>query len=131
MTTRVMTFVLPLPVNLANSRMHWRVKLNAKQAFYAECDRRQAAGLLPAPPKSPWQRCVAKVTLYLGAEMDNDNAAARTKFCWDWLKTRGYIVDDKRKNVEQLGYPEQRIKRGQDYRIEIVLSHLSALEKSA
>jgi hypothetical protein len=126
-----LTFVFPLPVNLANARMHWRTKLEAKKRFYAECDAKQASSLLPVPPSAPWTHCIAKAVMYLGAEMDDDNSAHRLKWCWDWLKTRGYIVDDKRKHLTRVGYPEQRIKRGQQYRVEVTLTRLTVMEKQS
>ena len=130
--TRLLRFEFPMPANIANARMHWRVKLNAKNAFYAECDRRQLLNAIPAPRPTPFLVSTAKVTMHLGAEMDDDNAGHRCKWVWDWLKTRGYIVDDKKKNLKLAGYPEQRVKRNQNYRIEVILTELPYItERSA
>lgn len=129
MAARSLRFEFPMPPNIANERMHWRVKLNAKKAFYAASDLKQAAGSFPAPPPSPFRRATASVVMVLGAAMDEDNSAHRCKWVWDWLKTRGYIADDKKKVLHQAGYPQQRIKRGGPYRIEITLTELASLPK--
>lgn len=124
MTAPTMTFVFPMPANRANGSRSWKGDHFGKQRYYKQCDERQNAGLFPRPPATPMRRCAASVVMYLGSEMDNDNAAGRTKFCWDWLKTRGYIVDDSPKHVHQSEYPSQRIKRNQNYRVEITLTAL-------
>lgn len=128
--SKTLRFSLPMPINLANSRMHWRVKENHRQAFMAACDMKRIAGELPPPPDRPFPLVTAKVTLYLGSAMDDDNAANRCKWAWDWLKTRGYILDDKRANLKQLGFPDQKVKRDKNYRIEIAITPLNALPQA-
>jgi hypothetical protein len=125
MSAREMRFEFPMPVNLANARMHWRVKQNAKEAFYAACDLKQAAGSFPAPPRVPFPKATATVTMHLGAPMDDDNAAARLKWIWDWLKTRGYLADDKRKALHQRTYPTQKIRRGAAYYVAVTITELA------
>jgi hypothetical protein len=122
-----------MPPNLTNGRMHWRTLHRKRTEFYAACDAKQLTGELPPPPTIPFLRATASVTMYLGSEMDDENCAARTKWCFDWLKTRGYILDDRRKNLYRSGFPVQRIKRDKNYRVEVSLTELAALprEKSA
>ncbi len=63
--------------------------------------------------------------MYLGGAMDDDNAMARHKPLLDWLKTRGYIADDRKKNIVWEGLPEQIVKRDGNYRIELTITPLS------
>ena len=115
------TLVLPLPPNMANGRFHWRTKDRLRKVYCAEADRRQAAGLLPKPPAKPLERVTLDVVMHLASRMDHDNAAARCKFAVDWLKTRGYIVDDSPKHLSWVSFPEQRVKRDGNYRLELTL----------
>ena len=48
----------------------------------------------------------------------------------DWLKTRGYIVDDKRKHV-RCEVPEQIIQRGLYYRVRITLTPATPLAEAS
>lgn len=119
-----MKLVFPMPPNLTNRRSgasHWAVRGKEKKNYLAQCDERQNAGLLPAPPKRPFLSATLSSVMHLGAAMDEDNALARHKWALDWLKTRGYIVDDRRKCVRWSGFPDQVIKRDGNYRIEITL----------
>lgn len=118
-------FSLPLPPNLANSRMHWAVKHLKRTAYFEACDALQLTGDVPPPPPTPIAKAVIQETLYVGSEMDDDNAAARTKWAVDWLKTRGYIADDKRANLLRKGYPDQRV-RLKPYRLELALTPIAA-----
>lgn len=106
-----MTFEMPLPPNFSNSRMHWRAKHRAKLAYWKQVDERQNCGLIPAPPKAPFQKVAATATLYLWSHMDEDGAMARLKWPQDWLVTRGYLADDRRGNIKWAGLPEQHIDR--------------------
>lgn len=125
--TPPLTFVFPLPENLANARMHWAVKNLKRRDFFDSCDARQNAGLLPPPPKQPFQKVVVvNECLYLAGHMDDDNAAHRVKWIWDWLKTRGYIADDRKKNIVRMEYPKQRVKRDNNYRVELTIQELKA-----
>lgn len=114
-----MKITVPMPPNLANARMHWRVKYNAKVAYQAVLDHYQAAKRIPAPPRRPMSPATLASTLYLWAHMDDDNALARVKWAADWLKTRGYIVDDKRPHC-RFTIPEQFIDRA-DQRLVLTL----------
>ena len=110
--TDPLVFAFPLPPNLANSRMHWRVKHNAKVKYWGLCDERQMLKLLPKPPKTPWEHVTVESHMFLGGAMDDDNAMARHKWVFDWLVTRGYLADDKRNVVKWLGLPTQTMSRG-------------------
>lgn len=120
-----LVFRFPMPANLTNAasgRSHWRVKHGEKQKFYSVCDLMQKAGLLPPAPEQPFSKVVLSSVMYLGAHMDDDNALARHKSVLDWLKTRGYLVEDRKKNIRWAGLPEQVVKRKQQYAIEITLT---------
>lgn len=104
------TLELPLPVNLANARMHWRVKDRERKAYRATLDLLLAAKRLPSPPVAPLSPIVIRPALYVWSQMDDDNALARVKWAADWLKTHGYIVDDKRPHC-RFTIPEQVIDR--------------------
>lgn len=106
-----MTFTLPLPPNIANARMHWRVKNIERKAYMQACDALQAAGRVPAPPRQPFVRSWIEASITNAALSDDDNAMARLKWPVDWLKTRGYIVDDSRKHLTWRGLPDQHITR--------------------
>jgi hypothetical protein len=117
-----LTLTLPLPPNLANARMHWRVKERERKSYRQLCDFRLFAKQVPVPNVFPWPRVTVSATLYLWAQMDDDNALARIKWAADWLKTRGYIVDDKRPHC-RFTIPEQVIDRA-DQRLVLTLTPL-------
>lgn len=122
-----LTLKLPLPPNIANKRMHWRVKYNKQQEYYAACDHRQRVGLIPPPPERPFSRARIHVVLELARMMDTGNAMHRAeKWPCDWLKTRGYIVDDSPTHLEWSGFPEQSVKRRPHYHVLITLTPIAA-----
>jgi hypothetical protein len=57
--------------------------------------------------------------------MDDGNAMNRHKWIEDWLTTRGYIVDDRKKNLEWEGFPEQIVKRDGNYSITLTLTPIN------
>src|SRR5690242_5225455 len=121
--------VVPMPANLANrdsGRSHWRVRHTEKRRYWAMLDERQRCGLIPPPPATAFSRVRLSSVMYLGGAMDEDNAMHRHKPVLDWLKTRGYIVDDRKRVLTWAGFPEQIVKRGQEYRIEITLTPIPA-----
>ena len=90
-----MKFVLPLPLNLANSRIFWAKKHKLKLAYWLVLDDLQMVGKVPPPPQEPWQKAVLSHHWYLhGRHMDQGNCYNRLKWIEDWLVTRGYLVDD-------------------------------------
>jgi len=117
-----LTFVLPLPPNLANSRWHWRVKQNKKKQYTAALDLLRVARLLPPVPSVPWQRATVTAALVLGAAQDDDNAIARCKWALDWIVRAGYLSDDRRKVLRWGGFPEQLVTRKQDYTLTLTLT---------
>jgi len=122
---RVLRLVLPMPPNVLNARMHWRVKLNAKKEYFSQLDWLQDLGGIPEPPRVPITKARISARMVVGAEHDDDNAMARAyKLPLDWLKTRGYIVDDKRKCV-RCDVPEQIVKRGAEYVVELSISEVA------
>lgn len=89
-----MKLTMPLPPNVANARWHWAQRVRAKTRYYRACDERQNVGLIPAPPRFPFEHVTLSAAFYVHNFMDADNAFARLKFVQDWLVTRGYLVDD-------------------------------------
>lgn len=105
----MMTFEFPLPPNLLNERVHWRVKNKERKRYFAVCDTLLAAKRLPEAPEVPLTPVVLHSVLYLaGTKLhDDDNAMARGyKWPVDWLRTRGYIEDDGRPHC-RMTIPEQ------------------------
>ena len=107
-----MTLTLPLPPNMANGRMHWRVKDKKRKAYFALCDHMLAARVIEAaPPSAPIDGALIAAEMTLANAMDDDNALARLKWPVDWLVTRGYLAGDSRKHLTWTGLPEQRVSR--------------------
>ena len=106
-----MTFVFPLPPNRANARGHWRKAYREQAKFYAECDMRVLAKLMPKPPAAPWMRASITAELTMRNPMDDDNALARCKWVCDFLVTRGYILDDRKGRLDWDAIPTQKISR--------------------
>lgn len=122
---KAITLTVPLPPNLANSRMHWRVKHNRKVAYWQTLSEMANCGLIPAEIVSRPPRARIDATLFLYAPMDDDNAMARLKWLVDWLVTNGYLAGDSRKHIEWEGLPKQVIDR-KNPRVEIVLTPVAA-----
>lgn len=113
--------VVPLPPNMANDgRVHWRRKYNAQQEYFDTLDLLLAARRIPAPPREVPGRVRLTAHLFVWSEMDDDNALARLKHALDWLRTRGYVADDRRRNIEWTGLPQQTIDR-RDQRLELII----------
>lgn len=130
MSARTIRLSMPMPPNILNSgrvRAHWSRVYGMKKRYYQDCDARQQLGIIPAPPLTPFRRTVAGVTMRLGNPMDDDNAMGRLKWVWDWLKTRGYILDDRRKNLSQ-GIPRQIIERGNPPSVFLTLTEITEAE---
>lgn len=102
---------VPMPLNLANSRMHWRAKHREKLKYWETLDIMAVVGQIPMPPPEPLNKVTVTSHMILGASMDDDNAMARHKWVLDWLKTRGYIEDDKRKCLTWGSLPAQEVSR--------------------
>ena len=106
-----MIFTFPLPVNLANSRLHWRTKHMAKKAWTVRTNNLLLAKLLPSRPPAPWPKAIITAHIATGNTMDFDNMVARCKWAIDWLVTSGYLVNDHPSNLRWSGMPTQEIVR--------------------
>ena len=124
--SRPLTLTVPMPPNLANARMHWRVRHKAKHDYWDRLDALYLLHQMPWPDAVPPERAAIKVRMYLGARMDHDNAMARLKFLLDWLVMSHYIADDSPKRLEWEGLPEQVVKRDGNYRVEVTLTPLAS-----
>jgi hypothetical protein len=98
---------LPLPVNVANARLHWRSKDTLRQAYFAHCDTLLRAGVEALPPVVPTAYAAIRIELHCKREMDTDNAVARFKWAGDWLQERGYIQSDKPARLRWDAMPTQ------------------------
>lgn len=96
----ILVFWLPMPPKEGTNASysgHWATRRKQTKAYLSELDYRQTLGLLPDPPDKPFQKAELKVLYCLKSRrhfMDRDNRTARLKRVNDWLKTRGYIVED-------------------------------------
>jgi hypothetical protein len=116
------TITVPLPPNLANARMHHMTKHRAMKRYFKQLDARQNGGLIPPPPAQPWPSVVITAEMRLAGRMDDENAKYRCyKWPCDWLKTRGYLVDDKQPYCTMRD-PVQVVKRLPDWQYEITLT---------
>lgn len=123
--SEVVTLTFPMPLNIGNgAHGHWRTRHNQRVAYLKALDMLQAAGKIPAPPPRAFDRVRLDSIMHLARQMDVDNALRRHKWCLDFLKTRGYIVDDSPKHVEWVSFPEQRVKVNGDYKIVLTLEPL-------
>lgn len=102
---RLLELTFPMPVNIANARLHWAVKSRK----HNEWKLRAIVGERGLRGRHrPIQKCQVTAVLYARQRMDDDNAVARLKWPLDLLKERGLIVDDKRPHLMLTGIPEQR-----------------------
>ncbi len=116
-----MKITLPLPPNLANGRMHWRVKHNRRKLYFEACDLLAAMHRLNSDtPQLAHVRL--RATIYCGGHMDADNALSRLKWPCDWLVRQGYLRGDSEKDLSWDWPIEQVIGRKQQYRVEFELS---------
>lgn len=113
-----MKITLPLPPNLANSRMHWRVKQKAKKAYWESCSIYSAISChIREAVADAWPKAKVRATIYCGGRMDHDNAIARLKWPIDWLVEARVLVGDKPSQLEWHWPIEQVVKRNQEYRV--------------
>lgn len=138
--TRGLTLTVPMPANIANgAHRHWSAVYRDKNAYWDALDAiaagtraRHSRGItlikpcfvIPEPPPEPFPRATIRSVMHLGAAMDQSNSMRRHKWIEDWLKTRKYIVDDRKKCLTWEGFPEQIIKRSAIYRIVLTLTPL-------
>lgn len=115
---RTITVTMPLPLNLANSRMHWGAKLRK----HNEWKLRAIVGERGLRGRHrPMQKVRVSAVFYMGRGplCDPDNITARLKWPLDLLKERGLIVDDNPRVLTLTGIPEQR--QGNPKRVELTL----------
>lgn len=106
-----MVFCVPLPPNVANSRMHWRTRQRERRAYEGWLDALLLTRQLPPVPRIPWARATVRVAMVVGAAMDEDNAVARCKWPLDWIVKAGYLADDRSSNLTWAAFPEQVVSR--------------------
>lgn len=113
----------PNNANLASGHGHWSTVARAKKRYFRQLDERQNCGLIPPPPPAPLTKVVLDAVMVVGQRMDDENAKYRCyKWPCDWLKTRGYIVDD-RQPYCAMRDPVQVVKRSPEgYTIKLYLS---------
>lgn len=117
-----MNLRLPMPLNLANSRMHWAAKHKAKTAYWHHLDLLRLGKVLPPPPAQPLPKVTLASVMTLANPMDEDNAISRHKWAIDWLVARGYLAGDTRKQLRWAGLPEQRISRKNEPCLDLTLT---------
>jgi hypothetical protein len=92
-----MRFDLPLPPNLNGSGWggtHW-AKERAKKKYWTQLDTLVAIRRLPRAPLVKLGKVQSIAEVRTCPIMDEDNAHRRMKWIWDWLQSRGYIVNDR------------------------------------
>lgn len=126
-TGQLLVITVPMPRNIGNgSHGHWAVRDKQRKAYLSALDQLQGAGMIPPPPPKPFARARIDSVMHLANMSDHDNAMRRHKWPLDWLRTRGYLVDDGPKHLEWVSFPEQRVKRDGNYRIVLTLHELAA-----
>jgi len=118
-----LTLLMDAPPNLANARWHWHMKTRLKKKYWKAQDERQLVGLVEPPPSRPFERVSVHALFSLHNRMDPDNLHARLKWALDWLKSRGYIVNDSTKVIERLTV-DQQIDRKRPGRLVLVIDAL-------
>jgi hypothetical protein len=91
-----LTFELPLPPRLDASGWggHWRKKHEAKKKYWDLLDTLVTVRRLPRP-LARWPKVQGTAEVRTCPIMDEDNAYRRLKWVWDWLQSRGYLVNDR------------------------------------
>jgi hypothetical protein len=119
-----LVITLPLPPNMANGRMHWRSKQKRRVAYLEHCVYECILRHVSADAYRLKERHAALAfTLYLGAQMDHDNALARCKWPVDFLVAQGFLHDDSPKWC-QFSIPSQVITRDKNQqRLEITITY--------
>ena len=111
-----------MPLNIANSRLHWRAKERERNAWMARAVvmERQVRGR-----HQPMAKVRVTAVFYIGGGpfTDPDNITARLKWPLDLLKARGLIVDDNARVLTLTGIPEQR--QGTPRRVVLTLQEVA------
>jgi len=119
-TGRTVLLTVPMPLNLANSRLHWEKKRRLRNAWEVRAIAQERG--LRGRHRTMGRATLAAV-MYVSMRMDDDNAVARLKWVCDLLKKRGLIVDDRRPYLTLTGIPEQRT-GSRPPRIELTLTEV-------
>lgn len=106
-----MILVLPLPPNLANSRMNWARKHRERSAYFVRCDVLRLTKQIPRVPAVPMPCARISVVLTMPNAMDTDNSVSRCKYPIDWLVANKYLQGDTRRELVWAGMPEQVVSR--------------------
>lgn len=115
-----MILELALPPNRGNARTHWRVTHQQKLAYWGGCDARYLTKRIPHP-EMPFRKAKVTVAFRVSRKNDPDNLVARAKWPLDWLKKRGYIVDDNPDALEWTGMPTQQVVKRSETGLTITL----------
>jgi hypothetical protein len=124
-TEQALTLVLPLPLNIANSRLHWAVKNKKKQRYFEELSLRKDARLIPRPTYSYPRRVRVDVTLFVWSKLDRDNAYSRCKWPLDWLVGNGYLAEDCEDRIELV--VTQKVDR-KNQRMQVTITPMEAAQ---
>ncbi len=118
-----MKITLPLPPNMANSRMHWRVKNRERKAYIQRCqvDADMYWEDWEEVDAVPYEKTGITATIYHTHTMDQDNSVARLKWPVDWMKRGLWIVDDDPDHLVWTGFPTQVKCKKDERRVEFVL----------
>lgn len=120
--------VIPLPLNLANSRLHWAEKMRKKRAYWDELTIRKQAKIIPPPPVRWPTFARVEMVLYVARLMDKGNAYNRVKWVEDWLAGHGYIAGDREDQIDL--QVSQKVDR-KNTRIHVVITPIECVEKEA
>jgi len=88
-------FVVPVPLNLANSRMHWAKAHRQKRKYWDVMTLYKNCKAIPAAPLVPPELAIVRMKFFLWAKNDTDNLYNRAKWPLDWLVGWGYIAGDR------------------------------------
>jgi hypothetical protein len=125
-TVPALELTLPMPPTLSNSdkgrSRHWRALEREKAAYWMRCLLEKQHKRIAPPPATPIAKATLRSTMYLGAAMDDDNAATRHKWAIDWLVAQGYLISDRRTCLRWERFPEQVIKRDGNYRLVLTIT---------
>jgi hypothetical protein len=119
---RTFVLVVPMPINVANTPMHWAKKNRLRGEYFQKLDNLHLQKKIPNAPARALAKASISSVMYLGKIMDTDNAISRHKWVLDWMKTRGFIVDDKPGVLSWSAFPCCVVKHGEEHRIEITLT---------
>lgn len=107
---------LPVPLSLANTRLHWAAKVRAKHEWQARALATEPR-LLRDRPAKPLEAVEIVAVFYLVRKRDPDNAAASLKWVLDLLVQLGWLKDDNADVVRGLTVRQSRVSRRSEQRV--------------